>query len=300
MKIKRKIKRKKSVRRVTKRKIIKKKIIRKREKQKNSLSSRNNQLIEDFVERIGEIIPATAPMGKGLCFKNIAKEKRLQKYWKDLSNKKNTLANFFKNVYKYKPVVFRKIIRENISSGIDRRNKQGNPVLQAEMKIISDILLELGINMKKELKDLELPTERPLIISTSIEFQNMIKKVGINNDIFKECIEMFNNGHLNESIRKSCEKYEKLIKDISGLTDKIGKDLMADAFREDLPKIKINDLDTQSKKTQQEGFKFISMGIMQYIRNCFSHDDVKQVPVQEAFAMLCLLNYLYKTVQNHK
>ena len=44
---------------------------------------------------IGEIIPATI-FGNGLCFKNIAKQKGLMKYWSDQSNKKEHYPIFSK------------------------------------------------------------------------------------------------------------------------------------------------------------------------------------------------------------
>lgn len=274
----------------------KSKVVKRRLKQKNRLTPRVNQLLEQFSESIGEIIPASSPMGRGLCFKNIAKEKKLIKYWKDLNNKKATLSNFFKNVFKYKPVVFRKILRENISGGVDRRRKQGNPVLEDEIKQISQILNDLKIDMRKELEDLELPREKPIITPPPIEFQRIIEKVGLD-PFFDECKKKYIEGDFKNSVREAFEKIETLVKNITDLSS-LGKSLMGSAFNVSNPLIKVKSPVTVNWSSRQEGFMYLTMGAMQFIRNPYSHGSEPQPMHNEAFELLCFANHLYRVILN--
>jgi hypothetical protein len=275
-------------------KVVKK--TKKRQKQKNRLLPKQNQLLEQYAVTIGEIIPASSPLGKGICFKNIAKEKGLIRYWSEKTNKRKTLSHFFKNVYRYKPVVFRKIIRENISEGIERRKRRGNPVLEDEMDIISQILIDLDIDMRSELKGLNLPAERPLIVPPPPEYQNMINKIGL--DIFfDECKKKYIDGYFKDSVRLAFEKIEKLVMDLIS-SKELGKKLMANAFDESSPQIKINSPVLSNWSARQEGIKFITMGSTLFIRNPFSHGDEPEPPHNEAFELLCLANHIYRVIKN--
>ncbi len=261
-------------------------------KQINRLTPRVNQLIESFSISIGEIIPATSPMGKGLCFKNIAKSKGLSKYWKDLSNKKRTLSYFFKNIFRYKPIVFRKIIRENISEGINRRHNQGNPVLKKEMSNLVTILKNLKIDMGKELKGLELPETKPTITPPPIEFQRFIKKIGLN-PFFDDCIEKFIKGYFKESIRHAFEKIENKIIIMTN-SNEVGKRLMSFVFNEDAPKIKVNSPVSANWHSRQEGAKFLGMGSILCFKNPYGHGDEPEISHSNAFYLLCYANYFYE------
>ena len=99
--------------------------------------------------------------------------------------------------------------------------KSGNSVLESEMKDISTILHSLGVDMRRELRALDLPSERPLIVPPPIEFKRMIEKVGIES-FFDECKKKYLDGYFKDSVRLSFEKIEKLVMDKTKLTD-IGK-----------------------------------------------------------------------------
>lgn len=272
--------------------------IKKRKKQINRLTARTNQLLEQFSEKIGEIIPASTPFGVGLCFKNIAKNKNLMKFWKDLRNRKETLSFFFKKLYKYKPVVFRKIIRDNISEGIERRKKQGNPVLEDEMNSISNILFELNIDMRKELSELNLPKDKPIITPPPSEFKTMINKIGLD-PFFDECKKKYLAGDFKNSVREAFEKIETYVKNITGLTS-LGKSLMGTSFNHTNPLIKIKSPVPSNLSSRKEGFMYITMGSMQFVRNPLSHGDEPQPLHNEAFELLCLANHIYRIIINRE
>ena len=88
---------------------------------------------------------------------------------------------------------------------------------------------------------------------------------------------------LNASVREAIIKFETIIRNKSGLIDNIGASLMAEAFnfKIDLktkefieePKIKLNELSNISMRNEQEGFKLMTMGFMQGIRNIYMHTE---------------------------
>ncbi len=83
------------------------------------------------------------------------------------------------------------------------------------------------------------------------------------------------------AVREAVVTLETTVKEISGLVDLTGADLMAKAFSFKFdsqsnkvtgpPKIQLNDLDSVSKRNEQDGVKFVAMGLMQGVRNIFMH-----------------------------
>jgi uncharacterized protein (TIGR02391 family) len=111
----------------------------------------------------------------------------------------------------------------------------------------------------------------------------------------RTCQKLFKDGHINESVRKALEKYETYIQQKSALT-RIGTDLMANAFNEDGPAVKVADVTTDRGKGLQMGFEFISMGAMSFWRNLCSHGDEQQMPHQDAVAILATVSHLLHTI----
>ena len=112
-------------------------------------------------------------------------------------------------------------------------------------------------------------------------------------EIRTEPLQLFRGGHFNEAVRKAAERFEVKVQAQSGRTE-IGKDLMGKAFKRDAPIIALNALATDNEKGIQEGYMFMTMGMMQAIRNIFSHGDEDQRSPEECFEMLLFLNWLFR------
>ena len=196
-----------------------------------------------------------------------------------------------KKVYKDHHRLFYKIFRENLPRGIERRHKAGNPVLLAEIEALDKTLRSLDINLSREIKALNLPSERPRIVPPPYVFQKMVEDLALHSNLQPNCSQLFKDGHVNESVRKALEKYEKFVQNKSGLAAQ-GKNLMAQAFDEDNPKIPITDTNTARGKSLQEGFKFLSMGSMEFWRNLFSHGDEPQISHIDAIAVLSTVSHM--------
>jgi len=212
--------------------------------------------------------------------------------------KKELIFGFLKGVYRNHPKTFYKLFRENIAQGIERRHKLGDPVLEAEMLGLDQTLRALDVNLSKELKALNLPKERPRIVPPPASFQKMVDELGLHTVLQPECPKLFKDGHVNECARKALEKYETYVQRKTG-SSAIGKNLMANAFSETLPGVKIEDIATKRGKGLQEGFKFLSMGAMSFWRNMFSHGDEEQIPHQDAIAILATVSHLLHHIETH-
>lgn len=270
-------------------------------KTRKSLSAKSIQDLRTFAGQIGKIIPATSFSKNGFCFRKIALDYDLKQYWQPGEAAKDTIFNFIKEVYRLRPRLFYKIIRENIARGIERRHRAGDPVLADEIDQFDKTLRDLNINLSEELKSLNLPKERPAIVPPPHHFQMMIEKIALHPFLLPECIDLFKDGHINDSVRRSLEKYEVYIQKKSALQNQ-GTDLMAQAFNENAPTIpiKIADIATKRGKGLQEGFRFISMGAMGFWRNLFSHGDEKPIPHQDAVAIIATISHMLFYTDNNQ
>lgn len=277
-----------------KKKVVKKSI------PKKVISASSVQSIRLLAEQLGEIIPATSMNKNGFCFATLSKEYKLKKYWENKGQKKESTANFLKLVYKNHPRVLKKMIRENLSRAIERRHKNGNPILRQEADNLSATLFKLNIDLRKEIKDLDLPASRPSIVPPKIEAQKALGVLSLHPILLPDCKKLFDNRHLNESVRKALEKYEVYVRDSSGVT-LMGTNLMEQVFNEKNPKLEISkDSDQRRKEGLQEGFKDLSRGAMEYWRNYSSHGDEEQMPTQDAIAILGVISHLLYVVQKSK
>lgn len=267
---------------------------------KKIISASSVQNIRLLAEQLGEIIPATSMNKAGFCFTTLAKEYKLKKYWENKGQKKESISSFLMQVYKKHPRVLKKLVRENLSRAIERRHKNGNPILRQEADNLSATLLKLKIDLKKEMRELDLPTTRPSIVPPKIEMQKALGVLSLHPMLLPDCKKLFDDGHLNESARKALEKYEVYVRDSSGLS-LMGTNLMEQAFNEKSPKISIsNDSDVRRNEGLQTGFKDISRGAMEYWRNYASHGDEEQMPAQDAISILGVVSHLLYAVQKSK
>ncbi|OGG72849.1 TIGR02391 family protein [Candidatus Kaiserbacteria bacterium RIFCSPLOWO2_01_FULL_53_17] len=264
------------------------------------ISARAIQDLRKLAEQAGEIIPATAFGNGAFCFKKIAFEYHLGKYWpkarKNLS-KKEAIYSFLNEVYRRHRKVFYKIFRENLARGIERRRNSGKPVLEAEILELNATLKSLEVDLEREILALKLPKDRPTIVPPPQEFKSIIDKIGLHPFLLPECVNLFKNGHLNEAARKALEKYEVYVQKKSSL-QLIGTDLMGTAFSEKRSYVRITDTSHKRGAALQDGFKLLSMGVMGFWRNYLSHGDEKQIPHQDAVAILGVISHMMNVIDS--
>lgn len=83
--------------------------------------------------------------------------------------------------------------------------------------------------------------------------------------------QLFDDAHYSDASFTALKYLDKYVQKHSG-TVRIGKDLMMQAFSEKSPLIAIANLETETGRNQQEGFKFLAAGVVLFVRNPRGHE----------------------------
>lgn len=108
---------------------------------------------------------------------------------------------------------------------------------------------------------------------------------------------LFSDGHYSPAIFEACKLLNKQVQKISGET-KDGKALMLTVFSPNAPKIKLNRLNNQSDRDEQEGFMHIFAGVMHGVRNPKGHELVKLSDPYRALEYIGLVSLLFKKLDD--
>jgi uncharacterized protein (TIGR02391 family) len=108
---------------------------------------------------------------------------------------------------------------------------------------------------------------------------------------------LFRDGHPGASIFEAFKAVNNRVKHLTGLTAD-GKGLMATAFDEQRPLLRINEGRTQSDRDEQEGFKFIYMGAMLGIRNPKAHEELPPTEEERALEYLAVASLLMRRLDD--
>lgn len=244
---------------------------------------------------LGVIAPSTTH-GDSFSIENLAKEWNLGKHFKKQKNKVADIDFFLKNVIRQHPRLPKRLVLEIIKRGAVWKANKGEAVTPEMLEAIAIPMEALGFPIRKELAALP-PVELPPLTPPSFALRELFKDIPFHAELARDIPELFLAGHYNEAIRKSLERFEECIKNISGLHDQMGKDLMAKSFSGNSPLIDLNGLQTTNDKSEQEGFQFMTMGAMRGLRNILSHGDVEQFEASEALELLCFVSFLFKRVE---
>jgi uncharacterized protein (TIGR02391 family) len=153
----------------------------------------------------------------------------------------------------------------------------------------------LGFSIRKKLEAIELP-EPSRVCAPAQDKIALLERLDLHEALTDDCLEMFRDGHFNEAVRKALERFEKCIQDAIGDQKNFGRDLMAKAFSEQHPQIELNAMQSANDRSEQEGFKFLTMGAMSGLRNLYSHGDVDQMSATDAIERLGFVSMLFKRV----
>ena len=252
------------------------------------------QLIKELAELLVAIAPGSSRGTTSFSVKWVAHEFGDKKLWKDKSNKLKSTTHFLEGLFRTYPNKPKKIVLEIVKGGLKWKAKKGEEVSRDHLMLISDKLNELGVNAKKELRQIEIP-EPSRIATPPDDLTSITKQVSLHPALHEDCVAMFEAGHLNEAVRKAMERFEKKIQDATGLHD-VGKSLMGKAFNADNPLIPINTGVAANDTSEREGFMHLTMGAMMSMRNLYSHGDVATMTPMDAFERLCFVSLLFKRV----
>jgi uncharacterized protein (TIGR02391 family) len=250
-------------------------------------------LIGELVDLLSDFLPLSSRSKHATTFKTIFSESNVSGYLDQGNYKKAQLQNGFENLIRYHERLPYTIVRKVVPAAIDYRKHKRKPLRQEELDALIEILEKLDINMRTELEKIELDETVPEIQVPPDELVKRLENHPLVPQIASEPLQQFKNGHFNESVRKATERFEVEIQNLSGSTA-IGKPLMGNAFSLPSPTIALNSLSSQNERGIQEGYQLMTMGMMQAIRNVFSHGDEDQRSPEEAYEMLLFINWLFR------
>ncbi len=270
---------------------------------KNKLNKRKSAMritkakreqIEQLAAVLAEIAPSTSP-GTGFCVLKVAEQMRLSDCWKKQQNKKADIAFLLENVMRRYPRKPKSLVLAIVEGGVQWMSRKGKQVPKDQLKEIAKLMESLGFNIYKELRRIEIP-EPSRVCEPSRDLVSLFDRLELHEALRDDIAEMFRDGHFNEAVRKALERFEKAIQDALGDHKTFGRDLMAKAFGGNPPPITINDLKTTNDRSEQEGFKFLTMGAMAGLRNLYSHGDVEQMSAMDAIERLAFVSLLFKRI----
>jgi uncharacterized protein (TIGR02391 family) len=109
--------------------------------------------------------------------------------------------------------------------------------------------------------------------------------------------DLFVDGHYSQAVFEACKALEVRVREQSEL-DLSGRPLMTQAFSGDPPPISLTQGSDQSARDEQEGLRFIFMGVTQGIRNPKGHGMVEQDDPQRALEYLGVISVLFRRLDD--
>jgi len=252
------------------------------------------KVIHRLAAALAEIAPTTT-IGSGFCVKRVAEEKGLKACWKKQKNKVADIAYLLENTLRKYPRKPKLLVLAIIEGGAVWMANRGKSITDEQKQTISDAMKELGFDIKKELKRIHYPPPSK-VAEPSQDVSATFDRLDLHQNLKDDIREMFRDGHFNEAVRKALERFEKMVQDKIGDHKIYGRDLMAKAFNENKPMISLNAMTTANDRSEQEGFKFLTMGAMSGMRNLYSHGDVPQMSAPDAIERLCFVSLLMKRI----
>lgn len=258
-----------------------------------SITTATRGQIASLADVLYTFLPLSTRTKKAETFRTIFKESNVHNYIPKDSPKKRAMEAALAKLFRYHERLPYTIFRKIVSASVKYRQYQHNPLKREELAKLGEVLNLLGIDLTNEFNALDLDQFNATITVPPTELVKRLEYHPLYNEIRGEPFELFKNGHFNEAVRKATEKFEAEIQNRAGSTD-IGKTLMNRAFKVNGPAIALNSLITGNERSIQEGFQGLTAGMMQAMRNIFSHGDEDQRPAEEAYEMLLFINWLFR------
>lgn len=252
-------------------------------------------LLNRLAEILCEFLPLSSDSKNTVTFKSIFTESLVGKYLDGHRVKRQALENGFIEVYRRHERLPKTIIRKIIPAAISYRYFKRKPLTQNEINELSNTLFELEIDMRRELAEIVIDETLPRINVPPKDLEKYLRNHDLDPNISSEPLQLFSDGHFNESVRKATERLENFVQEISNL-GLSGRDLMANAFR-DGTYVNASNIQPENQQGFIEGYKFLTMGAMASIRNIFSHGDEERRSPEECFEMLLFINWLFRFIK---
>ncbi|HHT48024.1 MAG TPA: hypothetical protein GXZ98_01855, partial [Firmicutes bacterium] len=164
--------------------------------------------INRLADILYEFLPLTSNSPDAVTFTTIFKESYVSQYLDCRKPKRQALEKGFENLYRYHERLPKKIIRKIIPAAINYREHKRKPLTRKELDCLSACLLELGINMTKEIEAVVLDESLPRITVPPDKLKERLRQHDLDPAISSEPLQLFEDGHFNEAVRKCAERFE--------------------------------------------------------------------------------------------
>ena len=237
-------------------------------------------------------LPLSANSKKAVTYNSIFAESKIAHYLDGQANKSLALQRGMERLFRYHKKLPKNIIRKIVPAAIQYRNHKRKPIKPNEIAELSECLFNLGIDMNDELANIKLDSTLPIVTVPPDELKAKLRSHALTQEIGDEPLELFDNGHFNEAVRKAFEIFEDVVKDRAGI-EKYGKDLMGNAFSGE-KNLDMVSIEPENRQSFIDGYKHLAMGAMAAVRNIFSHGDEKTRSPEECFELLLFANWLFR------
>lgn len=109
---------------------------------------------------------------------------------------------------------------------------------------------------------------------------------------------LYASGHYSQAIFEALKALEVRVQEQSGLHDLLGRNLMSQALQISDPSISLTAETGRAARDEQEGLRFVFMGVMQGLRNPKAHRSTQQEDPQRAFEYLSLVSVLFRRLDD--
>lgn len=124
---------------------------------------------------------------------------------------------------------------------------------------------------------------------------HLFDKMQFHPKVIEASRELFKDGHYRDAIYRAFVEVNNYVKGKAN-SQLDGKKLMSTVFSLEKPIIKLNSLQTQSDRDEQEGFMFLFMGAMEGIRNPKAHENIIQNDPYKSLEYIGFASLLMKTI----
>jgi len=249
--------------------------------------------IADLTEVLYGFLSLTTRNNKTETFTSIFKESNIHSYIPQKTSKKQAMEKALIKLFRYHQKLPFTVFRKVVVATIKYRRYQRNPLKREELNQLDILLKQLGLDISNELAAIELDQIPLIVVVPPSELVKRLENHPLCEQVKTQPLELFKNGHFNESVRKATEKFEAEIQSKTGSSD-IGKTLMNRTFKLNGPAIALNSLSNGNERSIQEGYQQLTAGTMQAMRNIFSHGNEDQRTPEEAYEMLLFVNWLFR------
>lgn len=165
-------------------------------------------------------------------------------------------------------------------------------------KSILDQVNEVLVFYKLEVRDtgkiVKAPNAEAKLKARESEDERLFDVRRYHPEIIRHSRKLFSQGRYFQAVFEACKAFNKAIEGKAQI-GKTGSDLMAAAFSTKGP-LKLNALETDTDRNEQEGVMHLCIGVMRAVRNPEAHEPELDWPMgqEDALDVLALLSFLYR------